>query len=124
MPYSEFQIIKERVQEKEAHEEIKKPEESLVKEAVGERIEEALKSLPPTTLEKIQNIPPSAPVSQTLPNDTFQKEIQELVKIAFEKSIPYAINLARKSGNYPLIDALHDALVKYYIEKSISEKEL
>lgn len=122
MNESEFQIIKERVKEKEAHEELKKPEELIVKETIGERIEETLRDLPPTIPEKISNIPHTfAPLSK---EEEIKKEIQELVEIALDKGIPFAVNLARKSGNYLLIDGLHDNLVKYYIEKNVSEKEL
>ncbi|MGC8880922.1 MAG: hypothetical protein ACP5OX_01485 [Minisyncoccia bacterium] len=124
MSESEFQIIKERVKKKEAHEEIKKPEEIVVKEAIGERIEEALRDLPPLMTEKISTLSTTNITKVQIGGDEFQKKVQELVEIAFEKNIPYAVNLARKSGNYSLIDAFHDALVKYFIEKSVSEKEL
>lgn len=122
MADKEFQFIKERVKEKEAYEEVKKPEELIVKETIGERMEEALKNLPPPVESPASSLPISAIPLSTSQDENFEKKVKELVNIAFEKNIPYAVNLARKSSNYPLLDALHDALVKYYIEKSTEEK--
>jgi len=43
--------------------------------------------------------------------------LEELVKVAFEKGIPQAINLSFKTSNAFLIDRLHDLLVDKFYEE-------
>jgi len=124
MPEKEIKIINERVEEKKAQMEKvglpRQPEEVLVKETIGERMEESLKNLPAT--------PPSPstqfsvpPLIKTDENENQQK-LHELVNLAFSESIPKAVNLARKTGNFHLIDSLHDLLVFTFIKKINKEK--
>jgi hypothetical protein len=118
----EIKIIKERVEEKKAQIEKAQlpqiPEKEIVKETISERIEDSLKNLPPTISEKFTNKPLPSTLSVSNKDPEAQKLLQELVNIAFNESIPKAVELARKTGNSFLIDSLHDILVKSYIEKN------
>jgi len=118
----EIKIIKERVEEKKAQIEKAQlpqiPEKEIVKEIISERIEDSLKNLPPIVSEEITKKPLPSTLSVSNKDPEAQRLLQELVNIAFNESIPKAVELARKTGNSFLIDSLHDILVKSYIEKN------
>lgn len=118
----EIKIIKERVEGKKAQIEKAQlpqiPEKEMVKETISERIEDSLKNLPPIVSEKFTNKPLPSTLSVSNKDPEAQRLLQELVNIAFNESIPKAVELARKTGNSFLIDSLHDILVKSYIEKN------
>ena len=118
----EIKIIKERVEGKKAQIEKAQlpqiPEKEIVKETISERIEDSLKNLPPIVSEKFTNKPLPSTLSVSNKDPEAQRLLQELVNIAFNESIPKAVELARKTGNSFLIDSLHDILVKSYIEKN------
>ncbi len=126
IPEKEIKIISERVEEKKAQMEKvglpAQPEEALVKEVIEERIEESLKNLPPTT--PTFSAQPSMPLAIKTEKDEDQQKLHELVNLALSDSIPKAVNLARKTGNFHLIDSLHDLLVWTFIKKTNKEKAI
>ncbi|HPC30934.1 MAG TPA: hypothetical protein PK119_00495 [Candidatus Paceibacterota bacterium] len=126
MPEKELKIISKRIEEKKSH--IEKaglpaqPEELLVRETISERIEESLKNLPPISSDSGGQ--PFTSSFAKRADDENQKKLRELVALAFDESIPKAVNLARKTGNFHLIDSLHDKLVLAFIEKINKEKAI
>ena len=92
-------------------------DKELIRETIGERIEESLKNYPPAV--EIQKSAPSATPSVPISSDDeeVQGKVNELVAIALKDNIPKAVLTALKTGNAFLIDKLHDTLVdKYYQE--------
>ncbi len=100
--------------------EIPHPKETL-HQVVGEQINEAITSVPTddsTTppSDDLQQASPLPPASQA--SDDFsvlppaaQQTVQNLVNIAFLKSIDEAIKMARATNNSSIIDGFHDLLV-------------
>lgn len=107
--------------------EIPTDKESL-KEVVRERIESASPiTLPPPSSTDDQSTPP--PVTIEPPSylsEILKGKVQDLVNIAFAKSIDDAIKQAKATQNAALLDAFHDALVdelyNYLIEQGKLEK--
>ena len=129
MEKTEADLIKERIEVKKeqlTRQGLSIPEEKeLVAETVEERMEDALKEMPPgmdvikpDTEEKTPF--PSQIVSQSQESSDLIIEeanikLSELVGIAIEESIGKAVSTALKSGNAFLIDKLRDSLAdKYY----------
>jgi hypothetical protein len=88
-------------------------EKEILKEVVGEKI-----NLDQQVIQSQDQAPPVSPIipppsiqSPSYLSDELKDKIQELVGIAFSKSINEAIGIAKKTGNAALIDAFHDALV-------------
>jgi len=79
------------------------PEKETVREVVREQIEAA--PAPP-----VQTTPPSDDTS-SYQRPELQAHVQELINLAFERSIKEAIDKVKASHNPALIDAFHDALV-------------
>lgn len=129
MEKTETDLIRERIQIKKeqlTRQGLSIPEEKeLIAETVEERMEDALKEMPPgidvikpDTEEKVPF--PSQIISQSQESsDAIIEEanikLSELTKIAVEESIPKSVGIALKSGNAFLIDGLHDSLIlKFY----------
>jgi hypothetical protein len=96
-------------------------DKELLREAVADRIREAV-HLPPSPVPPVPPSPiPSAPplvLSRRQPHDEV-KEVEEFVAMAFSQSIPVAVKAVMKSGNAHLIDALHDVLVDRFYEELV-----
>ena len=92
-------------------------EKQTLHEVVGERIGEysppAQPIQPPTDDQQQPAVLPPPVVSDTPAylSDELKAEVQQLVNLAFTKSIDAAISQARATNNAALIDAFHDALV-------------
>ena len=118
---SEADFIKERVlvkKEQLSQGGLEVPEDKeLIKEAIGEKIEESLKNYPPA-VELHKTSPAfSSPAPPVLAEDEDTKQkLNELVQIALNESIPKAVTTALKTSNAYLIDKLHDTLVDKYYE--------
>lgn len=99
-------------------------DKAALHEVVGEQINNAaLQVQPPVPTD---NFPPkAAPLpatnSPSYLSGELKTKVQELVNIAFAKSINYAISQAKATNNAALIDAFHDALVdelfNYLVER-------
>lgn len=104
---SEIELLEQRLAEKRMEIEkqnIQKPEKEIISEIIKERSGELY-------------IPTS--VSAPMPSGDLQNQLQILVDIAFNQSIPVAVRLSKKSGNAYLIDAIHDALVDKFYEELV-----
>ena len=77
---------------------------------------------PPTS--NIQSPPIVEPPSYL--SDELKSQVQQLVDLAFTKSVSDAVNQARATNNAALIDAFHDALVdelyNYLVERGKLQK--
>lgn len=105
----------ELTQEKESGEIQELPhDKAALHEIVGEQINNAApQAQPPVSTD---NLPPkAAPLPATnapsYMSGELKAKVQELVNIAFAKSINEAISQAKATNNAALIDAFHDALV-------------
>lgn len=97
--------------QKEAGEIEKIPhEKEILREALREKIARTLTSVP---ISQPGTTP--TPSAKTGPasylSDALRSKVDELVKVAFAKSLEEAISLAKATGNAALIDAFHDILV-------------
>lgn len=90
------------------------PEKELLREAIGERIREAL---PPPPF-----VPPSPPAVGAPTGASAHDEVEEVepfVTIALSADIPRAVKAVLKSGNAHLIDAFHDVLVDRFYDELV-----
>jgi hypothetical protein len=96
-------------------------EKETLREVVGEKIA-------PFRTSPTQSAPPSQPTTPLPPveppsylSEELKAKVQELVNIAFSKTIDEAVKQARATNNAALIDAFHDALVdelyNYLVER-------
>ena len=111
----EIADIEQRLAEKKA--ELNKDElHTVVKEQIQEKVPEyqpSTQAVPaPTTIEPAQTLPvtPLAEPPSYL-SDELKDKVQELINIAFTKSIEEAVKEVSKLNNPALIDAFHDVLV-------------
>jgi hypothetical protein len=91
-------------------------EKETLKEVIGERIAPPTADEPATQSQDQSSsvspvIPPPSIQSPSYLSEELRGKIQELIGIAFGKSIKEAIDAVKKTGNAALIDAFHDALV-------------
>lgn len=97
--------------QKEAGEIEKIPhEKEILREALREKIAKAATPVPipqPGTT----SMPPAKTEPSSYFSDALRPKVDELVKVAFAKSLEEAISLAKATGNAALIDAFHDILV-------------
>ena len=82
------------------------PEKELLHEAVGEQIQQQIPSYAPKTSSgSVASVTDDTP-SYLLPE--LKDAVQDLVNLAFSKSISEAVQSVEKSNNGALIDAFHD----------------
>lgn len=92
------------------------------KEMIREIVKEKLAvtpgtQLPPqqqTAAAQHQPVPQPAPQAHAVPSyasDDLHAKVQELIELAFSKSLDHAIDLAKATQNAALIDAFHDMMV-------------
>ena len=101
------------------------PGKELLHSVVGEKIQEHIST------SGQQPIPAPAPTAQ--PTDggqpsyldpQLQPQVQQLVDIAFTKTLAEAIQAAVKTNNAALIDAFHDVLVDQLYEELLARQKL
>ena len=132
----EVRVLEERLREirtkiESAGEPVPQDKE-LLRTVVRERMEEAGKPAP----SPIPPVPPPPPVTPALPTQhsshTHQVgsphdkagEVKEFVDIAFEKDIPTAVHVVRKTGNAHVLDEFHDVLVDKFYEELVKRGKL
>jgi len=128
MDNSEVNLIQERVlmkKEQMTREGLPIPEDKeLIRETVGEKIEESLKNYP-SGLEVRQPVVPSSssiPSVSMTEEEEAQQKVNDLVEIALQDSIDKAVVMALKTSNAYLIDKLHDTLADKYYEQLKNQK--
>jgi hypothetical protein len=98
-------------------------EKETLREIIGEKITPPETSIPSQgdsqTSQQPSSLPPVEPPSYL--SEELKAKVQELVNIAFSKTIDEAVKQARATNNAALIDAFHDALVdelyNYLVER-------
>jgi hypothetical protein len=98
-------------------------EKETLREIIGEKIAPPETPIPsqsePQTFQPPSSLPPVEPPSYL--SEELKEKVQELVNIAFSKTIDEAVKQARATNNAALIDAFHDALVdelyNYLVER-------
>ncbi|MBI3442988.1 MAG: hypothetical protein HY007_04425 [Candidatus Sungbacteria bacterium] len=83
------------------------------REMIAEIVKEKLAATPGTQAPQ-QPVPQPAPQGHAVPSyasDDLHAKVQELVELAFAKSLNEAIVLAKATQNAALIDAFHDMMV-------------
>jgi len=93
------------------------------KEILREAIREKIQTAPTPTTPTSQPPPPPAETPSYLLEE-LRPKVQELVNMAFEKSIDEAIKTAKATQNSALIDSFHDALVDEMYGYLIERKKL
>lgn len=105
-------------------------EKETLREIVGEKITPPQTPVPPTAGGPLPQQPTTLPTPQVEPpsymSEELKSKVQELVNVAFSKTIDEAIKQARATNNAALIDAFHDALVdelyNYLVERGKLKK--
>lgn len=99
-------------------------EKETLRQVIGEKIQQTQPSRSQSALSDDNQQQSSVSPSST--SEEFKSKIQELINIAFSKSISNAIKEARATGNAALIDSFHDTLVdelyNYLIERGKLKK--
>ncbi|MEK7525407.1 MAG: hypothetical protein AAB561_00060 [Patescibacteria group bacterium] len=101
------------------------PEKEVLHSVVGEKIQEHISS------SGQQPVSAPAPTAQPADGDQpsyldpqLQPQVQQLVDIAFTKTLAEAIQAAVKTNNAALIDAFHDVLVDQLYEELLARQKL
>ena len=137
MENKELNFISERIREKKeqlSREKLEIPEEKkLITETIDEQIEDSLIEQHPDmdflqseSQEKIsfpKRIYTENKRSLEQELEEANIKLSELVSIALEKNIPFAIKTALKTGNAFLIDKLRDSLANRYSQE-LKDKNL
>lgn len=102
-------------------------EKETLHEVVGEKITE----LAPAGTAPVQPVAGTAPAVSTQPADPpaylspeLKDKVQELVGIAFTKSLAEAVQLLAKENNLALSDAFHDVLTDQFYEELVKQGKL
>lgn len=96
-------------------------EKEILREAIREKIQTT-----PAPAVPIPQPPSSLPSVETPSylSEELRPKVQELVNLAFEKSIDEAIKTTKATQNPALIDAFHDALVDEMYTHLVERKKL
>lgn len=101
-------------------------EKETLREIVGEKIMPSPAPAPSTPSVKPSVVPPPPVEPPSYMSEELKAKVQNLVDIAFNKSLDDAIKEARATNNAALIDAFHDALVdelyNYLVERGKLKK--
>ncbi|MFN7088347.1 MAG: hypothetical protein ACK4NX_00765 [Candidatus Paceibacteria bacterium] len=96
-------------------------DKEILSEILKEKIEaEAATLLPEKSLPKTQPLPEQP----SYLSEELRPKVQELINLAFEKSIYNSIEIAKATKNAALIDAFHDALVDEVYDYLVKRKKL
>ena len=102
-------------------------EKETLHEVVGEKITE----LAPAGTVPVQPVAGTVPGALTQPADPpaylspeLKDKVQELVSVAFTKSLAEAVQLLAKENNPALNDAFHDVLTDQFYEELVKQGKL
>lgn len=99
-------------------------EKEVLRQVVGERIQQHAPAYQPAP-QKQQDDQLASPAGGFSYNDPqLVNKVQELVNLAFAKSIDDAVRSVVKTGNPALIDAFHDVLVDKLYDTLIERRKL
>lgn len=93
------------------------PEKEIVRQVVGERIQQHVPAYQPAPQKQDDN-------TSSYNDPQLVAKVQELVNVAFSKGIDDAVRSVAQSGNAALIDAFHDVLVDQLYDMLVERKKL
>lgn len=101
-------------------------DKTVLHEVVGEKINEiSPQSLPGSTSVQPQStLPPPISDPPSYLSDDLRHQVQELVNVAFTKSLVEAIKAVNKLNNPALLDAFHDVLVDQLYDTLVERGKL
>jgi len=94
-------------------------DKEILRQVVGEKIQEHA----PTYIPQVKP-QPHDDTAQSYADPDLKDKVQELVNLAFNKSLGEGIREATKSNNFALIDAFHDVLVDQLYDALLERKKL
>ncbi len=100
-------------------------DKEILKQVVGEKIQEHLSAQAgaPTYIPQAKS-QQKDDATQSYTDPDLKDKVQELVNLAFNKSLEEGIREATKSNNFALIDAFHDVLVDQLYDALIERRKL
>ena len=103
--------------------EIHSSEKEILREAVGEKIQEHIPQYIPRPSKSVSPVPITIePPSYLSPE--LKDKIQEFVQLVFAKNLEEGIKETVKTGNMAVIDAFHDILVDELYDRLIEKRKL
>ena len=99
------------------------PEKEILRQVIGEKINSLTPPPSDNTTPPTQTPPPAVDMPAYLAPE-LKDQVQQLIDIAFSKSIADAIHQARATDNAALIDAFHDVLVDALFNHLTERKKL
>lgn len=97
----------------------------VIREALREKIASTPSAgTPPPSSSSSAAMPPPIVAMPSYLSDELKPKVQELINLAFEKSIEQAIALAKATNNPALIDAFHDVMVDVLHDELIKRGKL
>lgn len=100
-------------------------DKEILREIVGEKIQENIPAQPITPSSDTTTVQPAPAVEPPIYlSPELKDKIQQLINLAFSKSIDEAIQEAAKTNNAALIDAFHDVIVDELYNALIERKKL
>lgn len=100
------------------------PEKEVLHSVVGEKIQQHIST---SGQQPVPTPAPTAPATDGQPSyldPQLQPQVQQLVDIAFTKTLAEAIQAAVKTNNAALIDAFHDVLVDQLYDELLARQKL
>ena len=125
----EIAALEKQIQEKKATlqtgAEVVPSEKEAVKEAIGERIQKQPPQYQPAPAAPTPATPPlSAAGTPSYLTPELRETVQQLVNVAFTKSLEEAVKEAVKTNNAALIDAFHDVLADQLYSTLLERRKL
>lgn len=99
-------------------------DKEILHEIVGEKIQEIIPEQPSEPQVAVPAQPAPAVEPPLYLSSELKDKIQQLINLAFSKSIDEAIQEAAKTNNAALIDAFHDVIVDELYNTLIERKKL
>lgn len=94
-------------------------DKEILRQVVGEKIQEHAPAYTPQAQSQ-----PHDDTAQSYADPNLKDKVQELVNLAFNKSLEEGIKEAAKLNNSALIDAFHDVLVDQLYDALLERKKL
>lgn len=101
------------------------PEKELFREVLREHVEQVKdmsSSMPPVSPR--DNAVMAAPSAYDGTEEAHRDQVDALVEIAVTKGIAHAVDTARQTGNFHLLDDFHDALADDYYEAVVNSRAI
>lgn len=100
------------------------PEKEVLHSVVGEKIQQHISTSGQQPAPTPASAAPTTDGQPSYLDPQLQPQVQQLVDIAFTKTLAEAIQAAVKTNNAALIDAFHDVLVDQLYEELLARQKL